>query len=147
MPAARATAVAVTPPGAAAVLTGPTVDPTLGIMIGLVFGVGAGIFILGGWWSLIAFCAIVSAGIGAWRIFGAYRRLGNDLRTPQDAHNLALTSGAENPEEEANRIMAGGRLPDFKFTMLMRASAWEFAGCVIGAVGARLTMAMLGFGG
>ena len=69
-------------------------------MLGTIAGLVAGFALLGGWWSLFGFSAIVSIGIGFWRMYGAYRRLarGRDYgQAFQDAYNISLTGGASDP--------------------------------------------------
>ena len=110
-------------------------------MLGTIAGLVAGFALLGGWWSLLGFCAVVSIAIGLWRIYGAYRRLGSakdHVRKPSDARNLALVSDASNPEEAAKIIIESGQLPEPTFRMYWRACTWEFVTLVAFASVARL---------
>ena len=110
-------------------------------MTGTIAGLVAGIAVSGGWWSLFGFCAVVSIGIGSWRIFGAYRRLASGkeyVKKHSDAHNIALTSGAPNPEEAAAWIIDAGQLPKPTLTIYGRACTWEFTTMAACATGVRL---------
>ena len=104
------------------------------------FGLLAGFVVLGGWWSLFAFCAVLSIGIGSWRILGAYRRLASGdeyVRKVSDARNIAITSGAESPDVVATKIIGGGQLPKATINMHLHAWAWEFITVAIFATIAR----------
>ena len=110
-------------------------------MLGSIAGLISGIAVLGGWWSLLGFCLVVSIALGSWRVHGAYRRLGsaeNHVRKPSDALNLALISDAPNPEETAVNIIESGQLPEPTFRMYWRACIWEFMMMTAFATVARL---------
>ena len=98
-------------------------------MWGTIGGLIAGFAVAGGWWSLFAFCGVISIGIGSWRIFGAYRRLTGGQeheRKFSDAYNVTLTSGALEPEVAAARIIDSGQVPRPTLIMYVRACTWEF---------------------
>ena len=115
-------------------------------MWGTIAGLIAGFFVAGGWWSLFAFCAIISIGIGSWRIFGAYRRLESGQeheRKFSDAYNITLTNGTPDPEVTAARIVESGHVPRPTFKMYVHACTWEFITMAAFASLARLTKLLL----
>ena len=110
-------------------------------MLGTIAGLFAGIALLGGWWSLFGFSAVMAIGIGSWRMSSAYRRLlrgRGHVQAAQDAYNITLTGSASDPDEAATRILDGGRVPRPPFLSYCRASAWEFITIAVTASVARL---------
>lgn len=115
-------------------------------MIGIVFGLIAGLVLPGGWWTLLGVSAVLSIGIGCWRIVGAHRRLRQAQDYPRalrDARNITLTSGASNPEALAFYIIESGEVPDPTPLSYIVASWSEFIAMAIAASITRLVKIFL----